>query len=93
MVIDPLAMAKSGGPLQRAVVGRLIDMAKENGVTVVVTSLIEGNVLKLKPPSSDLNDRRCVLHLSYLVRSGERNRALTIVKSRGTRPEPGARPP
>jgi circadian clock protein KaiC len=88
MVIDPLsAMAKSGGlSSTRAVVRRLIDMAKENGVTVVVTSLIEGNSAEAEATELQISTIADTwLHLSYLVRSGERNRALTIVKSRGTR--------
>ena len=38
--------------------------------------------LRLRPPISTIADTW--IHLSYLVRGGERNRALTIVKSRGT---------
>jgi circadian clock protein KaiC len=88
MVIDPLsAIAKSGGlSSSRAAVSRLIDMAKENGVTVVVTSLIEGNAAEAEATELQISTIADTwLHLSYLVRSGERNRALTIVKSRGTR--------
>jgi circadian clock protein KaiC len=88
MVVDPLsAMAKAGGlSAARAVASRLIYMVKDNGVTVVITSLIEGD-----NPESEATDLQIStiadtwIHLSYLVRSGERNRALTIVKSRGTR--------
>jgi len=88
MVIDPLsAMAKAGGlAAARAVASRLIYTVKDNGVTMVMTSLIEG-----ENPESEATDLQIStiadtwIHLSYLVRSGERNRALTIVKSRGTR--------
>jgi circadian clock protein KaiC len=88
MVIDPLsAMAKAGGlSAARAAAGRLIYMVKDNGVTVVMTSLIDGD----NPESEATNLQISTIadtwiHVSYLVRSGERNRALTIVKSRGTR--------
>jgi circadian clock protein KaiC len=88
MVIDPLsAIAKTGGlSAARAAARRLIYMVKDNGVTVVMTSLIDGD-----NPESEATDLQIStiadtwIHLSYLVRSGERNRALTIVKSRGSR--------
>ena len=88
MVLDPLsAMAKAGGlSAARVVASRLIYMVKDHGITVVMTSLIEG-----ENPESEATDLQIStiadtwIHLSYLVRSGERNRALTIVKARGTR--------
>ncbi len=87
MVIDPLsAMAKAGGiGAARAVANRLIHMMKDGKITVVISALIEGN-----DPQAEATDLQIStiadtwIHLSYLVRSGERNRALTIVKSRGT---------
>lgn len=87
MVIDPLsAMAKAGGiGAARAVANRLIHMMKDSKITVVISALIEGN-----DPQAEATDLQIStiadtwIHLSYLVRSGERNRALTIVKSRGT---------
>lgn len=87
MVIDPLsAMAKAGGiGAARAVANRLIHMMKDSSITVVISALIEGN-----DPQAEATDLQIStiadtwIHLSYLVRSGERNRALTIVKSRGT---------
>jgi circadian clock protein KaiC len=87
MVIDPLsAMAKAGGiSAARAVANRLIHLMKDSKITVVISALIEGN-----DPQAEATDLQIStiadtwIHLSYLVRSGERNRALTIVKSRGT---------
>ena len=85
MVIDPLsAMAKTGGlAAARAVASRLIYTVKDNGVTMVMTSLIEGE----NPESEATNLQISTIadpwiHLSYLVRSGERNRSLTIVIDR-----------
>ena len=87
MVIDPLtAIAKSGAPgAARAVANRLIYMVKDQEITLMVTALSEtegsaGEATDLQ--ISTIADTW--IHLSYLVRSGERNRALTIVKSRGT---------
>ena len=87
MVIDPLtAIAKAGGLVAaRAVANRLIYMIKDERVTVVITALNEGDDPQAE--STDLQISSIAdtwIHLSYLVRSGERNRALTIVKSRGT---------
>jgi circadian clock protein KaiC len=87
MAIDPLsAMAKAGGiGAARAVANRLIHMMKDGKITVVISALIEGN-----DPQAEATDLQIStiadtwIHLSYVVRGGERNRALTIVKSRGT---------
>jgi circadian clock protein KaiC len=87
MVIDPLsAIAKAGGmEAARAVANRLIYMVKDEKVTVVVTAINQGD-----DPQNEATELQIStiadtwLHLSYLIRSGERNRALTIIKSRGT---------
>jgi circadian clock protein KaiC len=87
MVIDPLsAIAKAGGlTAARSVANRLIYMAKDEKITVVVTAINEGD--KPETESTDLQISTIAdtwIHLSYLIRGGERNRALTIIKSRGT---------
>jgi circadian clock protein KaiC len=87
MVIDPLsAIAKAGGlAAARSVANRFIYMAKEQKITVVVTAINEGD-----QPETEATDLQIStiadtwIHLSYLIRGGERNRALTIIKSRGT---------
>jgi circadian clock protein KaiC len=87
MVIDPLsAIAKAGGlEAARAVASRLIYLVKDAGITVFITAIHEGD-----DPSKEATDLQVStiadtwIHLSYLIRSGERNRALTIIKSRGT---------
>ena len=87
MVIDPLsAIAKAGGiEAARAVANRLIYLAKDQKITVMVTAINEGDA-----PETEATDLQIStiadtwIHLSYLIRSGERNRALTIIKSRGT---------
>ena len=88
MVIDPLsAIAKSGAlSSARAVGNRLIYQVRDHHITTFITSLVEGD-----DPQSESTEMQIStiadtwIHLSYVVRSGERNRALTIVKSRGTR--------
>jgi circadian clock protein KaiC len=87
MVIDPLsAIAKTGGiAAARAVANRFIYLAKDEKITVMVTAINEGD-----EPETEATDLQIStiadtwIHLSYLIRSGERNRALTIIKSRGT---------
>jgi circadian clock protein KaiC len=87
MVVDPLtAIAKAGAlGVARTAANRLIHMAKEDGITLLVTALSESD-----DPRAEATDLQIStiadtwIHLSYLVRGGERNRALTIVKSRGT---------
>jgi circadian clock protein KaiC len=87
MVIDPLtAIAKAGTVgTARTVANRLIYMVKDRGITLLVTALSETD-----DPRGEATDLQVStiadtwIHLSYLVHGGERNRALTIVKSRGT---------
>jgi circadian clock protein KaiC len=87
MVIDPLsAIAKAGGlAAARSVANRFIYTAKDQKITVVVTAINDGD--EPETESTDLQISTIAdtwIHLSYLIRGGERNRALTIIKSRGT---------
>jgi circadian clock protein KaiC len=87
MVIDPLsAITKSGGiAAARAVANRFIYLAKDEKITVLVTAINESD--RPETETTDLQISTIAdtwIHLSYLIRSGERNRALTIIKSRGT---------
>jgi circadian clock protein KaiC len=87
MVIDPLTAIAKAGTLgaARTVANRLIYMIKDADITLLVTALSETD-----DPRAEATDLQIStiadtwIHVSYLVRSGERNRALTIVKSRGT---------
>jgi circadian clock protein KaiC len=88
LVVDPLsALARAGNEgTSNAVAERLIDWAKAEGITMICTSLLdskslasaEGTPIKI----STLADTW--IHMSYLVNAGERNRGLSIIKSRGT---------
>jgi circadian clock protein KaiC len=88
VVIDPVsALAKAGNELTaHAVAERLIDWSKGAGVTLVCTSLmdeISGDTQNRNPLQiSTIADTW--IHLNYLVQAGERNRGLSIIKSRGT---------
>ena len=88
LVIDPVStLSKSGNELTaHSVAERLIDWSKADGITLVCTSLLDemtgqtegGSPLQI----STLADTW--IHLNYLVQAGERNRGMSIIKSRGT---------
>jgi len=88
VVIDPLsALARVGGaPAARAVAERLIYLCRNAGITVLFTSLAEGSDPQLETTAlhvSTLADSW--IQLSYALIDGERNRAISIIKSRGSK--------
>ena len=89
VVIDPVSMlSKTGknGLTAHGVAERLVDWSKSAGITIVCTSLLDEMASQLESSSgtqvSTLADTW--IHLNYLVQSGERNRGIAIIKSRGT---------
>ena len=88
LVIDPVSMWSKSGSDQAAhsVTERLIDWTKAKGITLVCTSLLDEMSSQLDGGASfqisTLADTW--IHLSYVVQAGERNRGLSIIKSRGT---------
>jgi circadian clock protein KaiC len=88
LVIDPVSnLSKAGNELTaHGVAERLIDWTKAENITLVCTSLLDetagqtdgGTPLQI----STLADTW--IHLNYLVQAGERNRGMSIIKSRGT---------
>lgn len=87
LVIDPVsALLNSAGPEgTRAVIERFLDIARSRGITTVMTSLTGENDPEGETTLahvSTIADTWIVL--DYNVRAGERNRSLSIVKSRGT---------
>ena len=87
LVIDPLSAlgVYDNDPRAQNVAKRLLNWAKAQGITVFCTSLLEGGALDFE--SSPLHISTIAdtwMHLSYIARNGERNRCLSIVKSRGT---------
>jgi circadian clock protein KaiC len=88
VAVDPFsALVKVGGELAaRNVAERLIYLCRNERITVFMTSLIEGTDVTLETTPlhiSTLADSW--LQLSYSLHGGERNRALTIIKSRGSK--------
>jgi circadian clock protein KaiC len=89
LVIDPVStLAKAGNELTaHSVVERLVDWSKAEGTTLVCTSLLG----EVSPPQTEGESPLRIstladtwIHLNQLVQAGERNRGLSIVKSRGT---------
>jgi circadian clock protein KaiC len=88
VVIDPMStwshsdLDSSG----HSVAERLTDWSKAEGINLVCTSLGDDLTAQTQLGSSlqisTLADTW--IHLSYLVQAGERNRGLSIIKSRGT---------
>ena len=87
LVIDPLtALIKSGGEeIAQSITERLMRLSKSLGITTVNTSLLNSADEQESTPIQISTIADTWIHLTYQVRAGERNRALTIVKSRGTR--------
>lgn len=87
LVLDPLtALLKSGGEeIAQNISERLMRLSKSLGVTVLNTSLLNSLNEREATPIQISTIADTWIHLSYQIQAGERNRALTIVKSRGTR--------
>jgi circadian clock protein KaiC len=86
LVIDPLSAlsTKIEHVASADVTQQFLDFLKIAGVTVVNTSLMDGPGTDEETATGISTIADTWIHLSYLVQDGERNRALTIVKSRGT---------
>lgn len=87
LVIDPLSALTHVGAetvAERAAIA-ILDFAKRRGITVFSTSLLgTANPLSEHTPMTVSTLADTWMHVSYVNQGGERNRALTIVKSRGT---------
>jgi circadian clock protein KaiC len=87
LVIDPIsAFNKSGGKVAAVDAAvRLLDFAKSRGITVLCTSLTGGAETMAEMTDMQVSTIADTwIHLSYVILGGERNRAISIVKSRGT---------
>ena len=86
-VIDPLsAIVHSEGDTRRRMPEKILTLTKVSGITLLCTSLL-GN------GGDSLNEETGIqisavadtwIHISYSILGGERNRALSIIKSRGS---------
>jgi len=88
LVIDPISalMKSSEHAKARSVAERLIEQLRARGITTLMTSLMLRDLpIEESSPLSVSTIADTWMHLTYAVRSGERNRTLSIIKSRGTR--------
>jgi circadian clock protein KaiC len=87
LVVDPITALAQHGDESNMDSGALqvLDLAKSLGITSVNTSLL-GNSQPLaeQTPINVSTIADTWMHVSYVSQGGERNRALTIVKARGT---------
>jgi circadian clock protein KaiC len=88
LVIDPVsALSDSGNELTaHGVAERLIDWSKADRITLVCTSLLN-EISGQADGDTSLHISTLAdtwIHLNYLVQAGERNRGMSIIKSRGT---------
>jgi len=86
MIIDPLSAlsTKLSHIASADAAQQFLDFLKGEGITVVNTSLLDGLNTDEVTATGISTIADTWIHLSYVVQDGERNRALTIVKSRGT---------
>jgi circadian clock protein KaiC len=86
LVIDPLsALSTKVAHLASAdATQSFLDFLKRERITVVNTSLMDGVTSDEATATGISTIADTWIHVSYIVQDGERNRALTIIKSRGT---------
>jgi circadian clock protein KaiC len=86
LVVDPLSAlaVKRNQPDSSDATQTFLDFLKGEGITVVNTSLLDGPGADEATATSISTIADTWIHVSYIVQDGERNRALTIVKARGT---------
>jgi circadian clock protein KaiC len=87
LVIDPLSAlsTKIAHVASIDATQQFLDFIKVAGITVVSTSLMNGVSTDEATATGISTIADTWIHVSYIVQDGERNRALTIVKSRGTK--------
>jgi circadian clock protein KaiC len=87
LVIDPISALLKAASEENAfeTTERLLQLASARGITTVLTSLNEGEMAEGEATLSQASTIADTwISLSYHVRGGERNRALSVVKSRGS---------
>jgi circadian clock protein KaiC len=86
LVIDPLSsLLKADYPFSEIIPENILDQAKSRGITTMCTSLLEQVSGEQEISASRVSTIADTwIHVSYIANDGERNRALTIIKSRGT---------
>jgi circadian clock protein KaiC len=86
VAFDPLSALFHAGVVRNvhSAAERLLQMTKSRGITTISTSQLASAEVRIDGTASEVATIADTwIHLSYSVLAGERNRALTIVKSRG----------
>jgi circadian clock protein KaiC len=87
LVIDPIsAFGRSErDPIGAQAAVQLVDKARTAGITLLATTLAVNSATSIEDTLSGVSTIADTwVHVSYVAREGERNRALTVIKSRGT---------
>ena len=88
LVIDPLSAiinTNRDGEAHRRMPEQLLALTKSAGITMICTSLLVNNEALNEGTNIQISTVADTwIHISYAMLAGERNRALTIIKSRGT---------
>jgi circadian clock protein KaiC len=87
LMVDPVSalMSAGGGATAWVALQRLLRFTRNRGITFLATSLLSSDSSNTEATPVQISTIADVwMHLSYVILSGERNRALTIVKARGT---------
>ena len=87
LVIDPVsALVKGGGKvIADSLIEMLVDFVKSQGITAIFTALIEGSDPEREITQTHVSTMADTwLHVTFVAHGGERNRALSVVKSRGS---------
>ncbi len=86
LVVDPLSAlsTKLAHVASADATQQFLDFLKSEGITAVTTSLMDGLSTDEAMATGISTIADTWIHVSYVVQDGERNRALTIVKSRGS---------
>lgn len=87
VVIDPLSaiIDSSGDGVRRRMPEQLLALTKSAGITLMCTSVLGGNNALEEATNINISTVADTwIHITYSTLAGERNRALTIIKSRGT---------
>jgi len=86
VVMDPISNLRSiGSDLEvKSMLARLLDFMKGREITVLVTSLTSGEATSYQSDEGVSSLMDVWMALQNIERNGERNRALQIVKARGT---------
>jgi circadian clock protein KaiC len=85
LVLDPLSLLSKQVEVPAAgSAQQFLDQLKRDAITVVNTSVMEGISTDDAQTAGISTIADTWIHLAYVVQDGERNRALTIVESRGS---------